>query len=610
MQLKNKPMEIVKAFQNNEVGMDITIRGTDFEPLFRASDVAVVLGFNDINSTLRDYNDKEKTLQNTPTIGGSQNITYLTERGLYKLLFKSKKEIAMKFQEWVCDVIKEIRLNGMYSLEKQLKEKDEQRTTNIKNNFEGKRIVYIGYADKSNKILKWGKTYRTSGRLEEHKNTYDENFTYEYVYESLYYEEIERRLKNHPEIKKRIITKEYSGQNRVELIQLEDTFDIMNVNDIILKIKIEVEYEEVNKDKDAEINKLKLELVEKDKIFQKKFENIKPDYIYPDYEYIHIISHKDLVDHYSFVGSLEGIEYAKFSYHTENAPHILRIANIYTENHKIMTYDEMKQALDFCILMYDEYKIHTSTEQLCYFINRYRCNRLVNKNKARVVIEVPIYKRFIEEALVEGPNEKSSCNMLCVEFYRWYNETFPDSDKTIMKTQQGNWAISFRDEFMKTLAELVELEYKHINIIDKEKGLNLSKVSGFIGLGIKYKETIKYYDYELYKSYSDEFLTVTNNRAHKVSRKELLDDFTLWTKTNGTFNKNTIIKIYTTLFIKELLTNFEHITGLTFNHNKTKICDPGIFEGLTHKNFNCIMHATKDTGVDVLAVRRERRLNS
>ena len=58
------------------------------------------------------------------TLGGEQDVTFLTEKGLYKVLFKSRKPIAEKFQNWVCEVIKEIRLNGKYKLEQELKNKN------------------------------------------------------------------------------------------------------------------------------------------------------------------------------------------------------------------------------------------------------------------------------------------------------------------------------------------------------------------------------------------------------------------------------------------------------------------------------------------------------
>lgn len=147
-------------------------------------------------------------------------------------------------------------INKLKDKDIQLKLKDQQRTKNIVDNFEGKRIVYIGYADKINGILKIG---ITSGRLGEHKNTYDEDFTYEYVYESLYYEEIEKRIKNHPELSVRKLIREYNGKNRVELFQLDNIFTIENVNIIVLEIKNIVEQMEMNKDKDSIISQLQAE---------------------------------------------------------------------------------------------------------------------------------------------------------------------------------------------------------------------------------------------------------------------------------------------------------------------------------------------------------------
>lgn len=56
------------------------------------------------------------------TLGGNQNITFLTEIGLYRLIGISRKPNARKFQKWIAMVVKEIRLNGKYELEKSLKE--------------------------------------------------------------------------------------------------------------------------------------------------------------------------------------------------------------------------------------------------------------------------------------------------------------------------------------------------------------------------------------------------------------------------------------------------------------------------------------------------------
>ena len=44
-------MDIVKKFNEST---EIIIKGTSEEPLFRANDVAIILGIKDINSTIRD----------------------------------------------------------------------------------------------------------------------------------------------------------------------------------------------------------------------------------------------------------------------------------------------------------------------------------------------------------------------------------------------------------------------------------------------------------------------------------------------------------------------------------------------------------------------------
>ena len=51
---------------------------------------------------------------------GNQDVLFLTEIGLYRLLGMSRKEKARKFQKWIATVVKEIRSNGKYELEKSL----------------------------------------------------------------------------------------------------------------------------------------------------------------------------------------------------------------------------------------------------------------------------------------------------------------------------------------------------------------------------------------------------------------------------------------------------------------------------------------------------------
>ena len=115
-------MEIIKAFNSNNLHTEIIIKGTSDKPLFRASDIGIVLEISQIRSVIRDFNETEKVVHSMHTHGGTQEVTFLTAKGLYKVLFKSRKPIAEQFQNWVCDVIEEIRLTGKYDLEKQLEE--------------------------------------------------------------------------------------------------------------------------------------------------------------------------------------------------------------------------------------------------------------------------------------------------------------------------------------------------------------------------------------------------------------------------------------------------------------------------------------------------------
>ena len=109
-------MEIVTAFNDNNLHTEIIIKGSKTEPLFRASDIGVILEMTNIRAHIQTFDITEKVVHSMQTLGGSQDVTFLTEKGLYKVLFKSRKPIAEKFQNWVCEVIKEIRLTGIYDL--------------------------------------------------------------------------------------------------------------------------------------------------------------------------------------------------------------------------------------------------------------------------------------------------------------------------------------------------------------------------------------------------------------------------------------------------------------------------------------------------------------
>ena len=119
-------MELVRDFTTNNFHIPIKIIGTHDNPLFCASNIAEILDITNIRTTIQNFDETEKVSQIFETQGGPQNVSFLTEKGLYKVLFRSRSPLAEKFQDWVCEVIKEIRINGQYKLQQQLKEKEKE----------------------------------------------------------------------------------------------------------------------------------------------------------------------------------------------------------------------------------------------------------------------------------------------------------------------------------------------------------------------------------------------------------------------------------------------------------------------------------------------------
>lgn len=81
-------MDIVKAFNNNSLHTNITIKGNYEKPLFRASDIGLVLDIKNIHSTIKDFDEDEKVLDKYDTPGGTQDVMFLTIDGLYEILFR------------------------------------------------------------------------------------------------------------------------------------------------------------------------------------------------------------------------------------------------------------------------------------------------------------------------------------------------------------------------------------------------------------------------------------------------------------------------------------------------------------------------------------------
>ena len=67
-------MDIIKAFNTNDLHTEIVIKCTINDPLFRASDIAEILELNNIRSSITGFDDSEKVVRKSSTLGGIRTM--------------------------------------------------------------------------------------------------------------------------------------------------------------------------------------------------------------------------------------------------------------------------------------------------------------------------------------------------------------------------------------------------------------------------------------------------------------------------------------------------------------------------------------------------------
>lgn len=110
-------MNEIQIFKNEEFG-DIRTIIIDGEPWFVGRDLAIALGYKKPETTIRDRVPEEDTAKyGTLTNGGTQQLLYVNESGMYALIFGSKLESSKKFKKWVTsEVLPSIRKTGGYNV--------------------------------------------------------------------------------------------------------------------------------------------------------------------------------------------------------------------------------------------------------------------------------------------------------------------------------------------------------------------------------------------------------------------------------------------------------------------------------------------------------------
>lgn len=99
-------------FKSNSVRLEVM----GDEPFFCLADVCSALNINNTTSSRFRLNEKGVHKMYTLTNGGKQELTFINEPNLYRIIFRSNKSEAVDFQNWVFEeVLPQIRKTGSYS---------------------------------------------------------------------------------------------------------------------------------------------------------------------------------------------------------------------------------------------------------------------------------------------------------------------------------------------------------------------------------------------------------------------------------------------------------------------------------------------------------------
>lgn len=91
------------------------------EAYFCLADACEALGLSNSRKTKTQLNEKGVTKSYILTNGGKQEITFINEPNLYRLIFRSNKPQAQMFADWVYEeVLPAIRRTGCYRAEREV----------------------------------------------------------------------------------------------------------------------------------------------------------------------------------------------------------------------------------------------------------------------------------------------------------------------------------------------------------------------------------------------------------------------------------------------------------------------------------------------------------
>lgn len=114
-------MNNVQKINYGPLGAELRIIIDDEQKIwFVVKDIGEMLKIKNIKQNIADFPKGVRNTYPLATSGGVQNLTVVSEGGLYRLVFKSRKPEAEAFVTWVTEeVLPQIRKTGSYSVKKE-----------------------------------------------------------------------------------------------------------------------------------------------------------------------------------------------------------------------------------------------------------------------------------------------------------------------------------------------------------------------------------------------------------------------------------------------------------------------------------------------------------
>eukprot|EP00891_Asterochloris_glomerata_P005831 jgi/Astpho2/5831/fgenesh1_pg.00080_%23_78_t len=257
--------------ESSEISMG-TVNGTVW---FRGNDVAGALGYSNKSNAIiahvdEDYKRPLRYLMQQggpalrdPSVDSNELASiWINEAGFFALTMASKLPLAKKYQRWVfSEVLPSIHKTGSYA------PNSEEALLKAYNNMQ---VVYYGDVGvhKGEHLLKFGCSDSITKRVHDgHKKDFPE-FTLQNVFSVMNNREVESKLKEDAEIKKRRVTRTINEKKQTELVVLSADFTCKDLDAIIHRtiaqnppglmnsLKRQLE----NEDKDIKLRKLDMQV--------------------------------------------------------------------------------------------------------------------------------------------------------------------------------------------------------------------------------------------------------------------------------------------------------------------------------------------------------------